>query len=225
MSSSMTKSPLGIFGGTFDPLHIGHLRLAIEAGENLGLTAVRFIPAGQPPLRDTPRTPAAHRLAMVRLAVADTPGFTVDASEAESPAMSYTVDTLERLRRELGPAQPLVLLLGADAFARLESWQRWRELFELAHIAVATRPGHALKVGAGDTATAANSALNAEFQTRHGLASDLATAPAGRIVPFAITGLEISATALRQRLAAGLDARHLAPAAVLDYIHQHHLYR
>lgn len=221
MSSSMTK-PLGIFGGTFDPLHIGHLRLAIEARENLGLAGVRFIPAGQPPLRDAPRTPALHRLAMVRLAVADMPGFMVDAAEAESPAMSYTVETLERLRRELGPAQSLVLLLGADAFARLEGWQRWRELFDLAHIAVATRPGHALKVGAGATATPA---LDAEFQARHGTAADLSATPAGRIVPFAITGLEISATALRQRLAAGLDARHLAPAAVLDYIHQHHLYR
>jgi nicotinate-nucleotide adenylyltransferase len=192
---------LGLLGGTFDPLHVGHLRLALEAREALGLSALCLIPAGSPPLRALPHCAATQRLGMVECALAGLPGFSVDSGEVlaatDGAAPSYTVATLERQRRQHGAQRPLVLLLGADAFARLESWQRWRELFGLAHIAVATRPGHDIKVGAGDTA------LDAEFRARRGGAADLAGAPAGRIVPFAITALEISATAIRERLARG----------------------
>lgn len=214
---------LGLFGGTFDPLHVAHLRLGLEAREVLGLAEVCLIPAGSPPLRAAPRCAASHRLAMVERTLASLPGFSVDPGEvqaaADSAAPSYTVATLERQRRRHGPQRPLVLLLGADAFARLESWHRWRELFGLAHIAVATRPGHELTVGAGATA------LDAEFRARRGSAPDLATAPAGRIVPFAITALEISASAIRERLARGLSVRYLVPDAVLDYIESHQIYR
>ncbi|MDK9703484.1 MAG: nicotinate-nucleotide adenylyltransferase [Sulfuritalea sp.] len=212
---------LGIFGGTFDPLHVAHLRLAIEAREALGLAGVCFIPAGSPALRDAPQCSAAHRLAMVERALAAVPGFSIDAAEVltAAPGPSYTVHTLERLRRLHGDRRPLVLLLGADAFARLESWHRWRDLFGLAHVAVATRPGHELRVDAGETA------LDAEISARRGTAADLAGAPAGRIVPFAITALEISATGIRRRLAAGLSARYLVPDAVLDYIDSHQIYR
>ena len=212
---------LGLFGGTFDPLHVAHLRLALEARETLGLTEVRFIPAGSPALRDAPHCAAADRLAMVERALAGMPGFGVDASEVLDPAAgpSYTVATLERQRRLHGPQRPLVLLLGADAFARLEDWHRWRELFELAHIAVATRPGHDLKAGTGDAP------LDREVAARCGAAADLARAPAGRIVSFAITALEISASAIRRRLAQGLSARYLVPDAVLDYIDLHQIYR
>ena len=141
---SESAAPLGIFGGTFDPLHVGHLRLAIEAREALGLGEVRFVPAGNPPLRAAPGTPAADRLAMVERALAGVAGFAVDSAEVRAAAdgrPSYTVDSLERLRRALEPDRPLVLLLGADAFARLDAWHRWRDLFDLAHIAVATRAG------------------------------------------------------------------------------------
>lgn len=214
---------LGLFGGTFDPLHIGHLRLALEARETLGLAAVIFIPAGSPPLRDAPACTAADRLAMVENTLADLPGFAVDPSEVRSVTAghgaSYTFDTLQRQRAQQGPLRPLVLLLGADAFSRLEAWHRWRELFDLAHIAVATRPGHELKVSSGETA------LAREFAARRGSAADLARFPAGRIVPFAITALEISATAIRERLARGASVRHLVPDAVLDYIDSHQLYR
>jgi nicotinate-nucleotide adenylyltransferase len=214
---------LGLLGGTFDPLHVAHLRLAVEAREALGLCEVRFVPAGTPPLRAVPQCAARDRLAMVEQALATLPGFSVDPGEvlaaADSPAPSYTVATLERQRRQHGPQRPLVLLLGADAFARLESWHRWRELFALAHIGVATRPGHEMRVGAGNTA------LDAEFAARRGVATDLAGAPAGRIVPFAITALEISATVIRERLARGLSVRYLVPDAVLDYIETHQLYR
>jgi nicotinate-nucleotide adenylyltransferase len=216
---------LGLLGGTFDPLHIAHLRLALEAREALGLAEVSLIPAGTPALRAVPQCAAVHRLAMVESAVAGIPGFSVDSGEvlaaAGNPTPSYTVATLERQRRQHGAQRPLVLLLGADAFARLEQWHRWRELFELAHIAVATRPGHEMKVkvGVGETA------LDAEYSARRGKAADLAAAPAGRIVPFAITALEISATAIRRRLAADLSARYLVPDPVLDYIESHQLYR
>lgn len=220
---SEADGALGIFGGTFDPLHVGHLRLAIEAREALSLAEVCLIPAGNPPLRALPHCTASHRLAMLERALAGMSGFGVDPAEVlaatDNPAPSYTVATLERQRRRHGNRRPLVLLLGADAFARLEAWHSWRELFDLAHVAVATRPGHDIRVGAGDTA------LDAEFRARKGSAADLAGAPAGRIVPFAITALEISATAIRERLARGLSVRHLVPDPVLDYIETHQLYR
>ena len=229
--SESKAGALGLLGGTFDPLHIAHLRLALEARETLGLAEVSLIPAGTPPLRAVPQCAAVHRLAMVESALAGIPGFSVDSGEvlaaAGNPTPSYTVATLERQRRQHGAQRPLVLLLGADAFARLESWHRWRELFELAHVAVATRPGHEIKVmrsgipgdGAGETA------LDAEYSARCGNAADLAGAPAGRIVPFAITALEISASAIRRRLAQGLSVRYLVPDAVLDYIETHQIYR
>ena len=223
--SESKAGALGLLGGTFDPLHIAHLRLALEAREALGLAEVSLIPAGTPALRAVPQCAAVHRLAMVESAVAGIPGFSVDSGEvlaaADNPTPSYTVATLERQRRQHGAQRPLVLLLGADAFARLESWHRWRELFELAHVAVATRPGHEMKVkvGVGETA------LDAEYSARCGTAADLAGAPAGRIAPFAITALEISASAIRRRLAQGLSVRYLVPDAVLDYIESHQIYR
>lgn len=226
------KGVLGLFGGTFDPLHVAHLRLGLEAREALGLGEVCFIPAGNPALRDAPRGAGVHRLAMVERALADMPGFSVDATEvlnaardsAAKPRPSYTVETLERQRQLHGRERPLVLLLGADAFVRLEAWHRWRELLALAHIAVATRPGHEPIVGAGSLGVP-GTPLDAEFLARRGEAADLARAPAGRIVPFAITALEISSTAIRRRLAQGLNARYLVPDAVLDYIDLHQLYR
>ena len=239
--SDAGSSALGLFGGTFDPLHVAHLRLAIEAREALALAGVCFIPAGNPALREASQCAAVDRLAMVERALADMPGLSVDAGEVLNATSrpSYTVETLERQRRLHGPQRPLVLLLGADAFARLEAWHRWRELFGLAHIAVATRPGHELRVmrsgipgdGAGSLCVPGTplrgqvTALDAEFSTRRGEPADLAGAPAGRIVPFAITALEISATAIRRRLAQGLSVRHLVPDAVLDYIESHQIYR
>lgn len=213
------RAPIGIFGGTFDPVHNGHLRLAEEAREALGLQQVVWIPAGQPPLRAVPLTAAAHRLAMVERAIASNPAFTVDAAEVHTSRASYTVHTLQRLRATHGPEQPLVLLLGADAFIRLEAWFEWRQLFTLAHIGVATRPGHDLaQVCAGVTA------LGSEFARRQGAMEALTCAPAGSIVPFALTPLDISATAIRAHLAQGRSARYLVSEPVLDYIQHHHLY-
>ena len=210
--------PLGVFGGTFDPIHYGHLRLAESAREALGLARVRLIPAGQPPHRATPGAAGAHRLAMARLAAADNPAFEVDPAEVEAEQASYTILSLERLRAELGPGRPLVLLLGVDAFLGLPTWRRWTELFDFAHLAVANRPGYSLD---GATMPAA---LAEEATRRQASSSILGAAPAGHLVQFAMTPLAISATDIRARCAAGQSLRYLLPPPVVDYISRHQLY-
>jgi nicotinate-nucleotide adenylyltransferase len=210
--------PQGILGGTFDPVHYGHLRLAQEALQNLGLGSVRWIPAGRPPHRGKPAVTAEQRLAMVESAIAGNSGFHLDDKEVRAEAPSFTVHTLERLRRELGTKQALVLLMGADAFLGLTGWMRWRELFDLAHIAIATRPGHELDV------SAMPEHLAVEFLARSSSPKDLCQEPAGRVCDFAITPLDISATAIREALASGRSPRYLLPDPVLAYIQQHALY-
>jgi nicotinate-nucleotide adenylyltransferase len=221
---SEPAGPVGVFGGTFDPIHLGHLRLAEEAREGLGLDQVRLIPSGQPPHRDAPATPAADRLAMVRLAAVGNPGLEVDDGEARAAQKSYTVLTLERLRAELGPAQPLVLILGADAFEGLPSWHRWRDLFGLAHIAVANRPGFAPHGRRWPGVVSAELSAACEPRLTRDPAA-LAAAPAGRVLAFDMTPLAISASLVRDLLKAGHSARYLLPEAVLDYIQTHRLYR
>lgn len=212
--------PLGILGGTFDPVHHGHLRLAEEARERLDLAGVVLIPAGLPPHRQPPQATPAHRLAMVEQAVAMNPGLRVDPAEIQAAGPSYTVPTLERLRASHGPERSLVLLLGADAFLGLTTWHRWQDLFALAHIAIATRPSHVLE------AEHMTPLLAAEFAARQSRsAAALAAAPAGLIVPFGITPLDISATAIRGALSTGRSARYLLPDNVLDYISQNRLYQ
>lgn len=213
-----TASPVGIFGGTFDPIHFGHLRLAEEMADMIGLGQVRFIPAGQPPHRDAPGTGAAHRLEMARLAVAGNPRFTVDAREVASPRPSYTVDTLAALRAEFGDDQPLWLLLGADAFHGLPTWHEWRRLFELANLAVAARPG----AGTMQSESMPDS-LKHELSRRE-VADASAAAAAGSVLLRPMTPLDISASAIRGTLARHGSVRYLLPDAVLDYIHEHHLY-
>lgn len=211
--------PIGLLGGTFDPVHYGHLRLAEEAREALDLAEVRWLPAGQPPHRQVPRVAAAHRLEMVRRAVADNPAFAVDDAETRVDAPSYSVTTLERLRAGMGD-RPLVLLMGADAFLGLATWHRWRDLLSLTHIGVAARPGFDLSPAAlpAELAGACADRLGADPRL-------LRAAPAGRVVQFAMTPLAISASLLRARLAAGLSARYLLPDPVREYIDRQQLYR
>jgi nicotinate-nucleotide adenylyltransferase len=215
----VVERPLGILGGTFDPIHTAHLRLAEEASRQLHLGGVLWIPAGQPRHRATPAADAEHRLAMVRLATATHPDYRIDDKEIRSGEPSYTVPTLERLRRELGEERPLVLLMGADAFLGLATWHRWRELFRLAHIGVASRPTFAL------AAEAMPAELADEFRHRHrSQFTALATTPAGAIFSFPLSAGTVSSTEVRARLRAGEAADELLPARVLDYIHQHQLY-
>ncbi len=214
-------SPIGILGGTFDPIHFGHLRLAQEVADQLRLAEVRFIPGGTPPHRAMPVTPAADRLAMVRLAVAGNALFTVDPRETVSAAPAYTVDTLTALRAEVGAAQSLVLILGADAFLDLATWSRWHQLFGLAHIAVAYRPGFPV-----DTwQSRMPQPLAAEYDARlmHQPFS-VHVAPAGGIVVVPIAELNISATMIRESLRRGRSPRYLLPENIYQYIQEHMLY-
>lgn len=213
-------NPIGIFGGTFDPIHFGHLRLAEEMAEALCLASVRFIPAGTPPHRTRPRTDAHLRLEMVRLAIAGNPHFVLDDREVGLPRLSYTVETLTSLRAEVGPDQPLCLLLGADAFLGLTSWHRWQDLFTLAHIAVAHRPGFPQSTWKD----AMPEALRAELERHMAHAQDMTSCAAGLIVTRPITALDISATHIRDTLRAARSPRYLLPNAVLDYIQSNHLY-
>lgn len=210
--------PIGVFGGTFDPVHFGHLRLAEEMAESIGLERVLFIPAGQPPHRGMPRIAAPHRLEMVRRAIAGNPRFAADAREVDSPNPSYTVDTLTALRAELGADQPLWLLLGADAFLGLPGWHEWQRLFALAHIAVAARPGALLT-----QSDAMPESLKKEVSQRL-VADGSAAGAAGSVLLRQMTPLDISATAIRNTLARHGSVRYLLPDAVLDYIHEHQLY-
>ena len=215
-------SPVGLLGGTFDPIHFGHLRLAEEMADALGLAQVRFLPAGTPPHRNAPRMPAAHRVEMTRRAIAGNPRFVLDTRDAERDGPCYTVDTLTSLRRELGDPCPLVLLLGTDAFLGLTTWHRWKELFDLAHLAVAHRPGFP----AESWEDALAGPLLREFQARR--TDDnavLAGSPAGRVLVRPMTALDIAATTIRRHIAGGDSVRYLTPDAVIDYIRFHGLYR
>ncbi len=198
-------SPVGIFGGTFDPIHFGHLRTAFELLHALRLAEVRLVPAGNPPHRGIPLCDARHRLDMVRAAVADQPGLVVDDREVRREGPSYTVLTLRELRDE-APGRPICLLLGMDAFLGLPQWHEWRSVFDLAHVVVAHRPGWT----APDTGTLGE--LLAARGTQR--VEDLHQSVAGRIHVRPVTQLEISSTDLRDLIVAGQDPRYLLPDAV-----------
>ncbi len=212
--------PIGILGGTFDPIHYGHLRLAEEMLELAGLQQIRFIPVGNPPHRDTPQVSAVHRSAMVRLAIADQPAFILDEREVKGANKCYTVDTLRELRAELGDTQPLCLLMGGDAFLQLHTWHEWEQILNLAHIVVGYRPGFTLEKRIHNAA----SQLHQLYQQRLSSVDYLSQHPAGGIAELAIPKLEISATMIRNRVSENRTIRYLLPATVAHYIYQHHLY-
>jgi nicotinate-nucleotide adenylyltransferase len=198
--------PLAIFGGTFDPIHLGHLSVAWEASELLDAD-VRLMPASVPPHRPSPLANAQQRVAMLKAALQKQPRLTLDARELERSGPSYTIDTLVELRTEEGD-RPLVLLLGVDAFAGLPSWHRWRELFDVAHIGVLSRPG--VEITMPD-------ALLAEAAPRRTEdAAVLRATPAGKLIELSVTPLEISATRIRELLAEGRDPRYLLPCGLFD---------
>lgn len=208
--------PIGLLGGSFDPVHSGHLQLARDAHAGLGLAQVVFLPAGQP-WQKGPITPAAERLAMLELALGDDPRWRIDARELERPGPSYTVDTLCEMRAECGSDQPLVWILGFDQLRGLASWDRWTELIGLAHLAYARRAGVAPTLDP----------VMEEFVRRHRAgAAQLRDRAAGLVVEFAMHPVDCSASALRARIAAG-DTHSAAPflaPQVLQYIRSHQLY-
>lgn len=197
--------PIALLGGTFDPVHLAHLRVAWEAAEVLD-AEVRLMPANVPPHRPAPVASASHRVRMLEAALAGQHRLTLDTRELNRAEPSYTFETLRELRAELGPQQPLVLLVGADAFSAFATWHRWREIFALGHIAVLTRPGHHPKM-ADELAAAV-----AERQAND--AAALRQAPANRVLDLPVTPLEISASAVRALLAAGREPRWLLPDAL-----------
>jgi nicotinate-nucleotide adenylyltransferase len=217
----MSRAPIGLLGGTFDPIHYGHLRLAEELAEELDIDQVRLIPAGQPPHRGQPRATAPQRLEMARRAVAGNPRFVVDAREIQRAAPSYSVDTLTALRAELPSDTPLVLFMGGDAFLGLSTWHEWRRLFDLAHIAVAHRPGYSL----ASWEDALSDPLRKLLSTRRcEQSADILDKPAGRIFLYTITQLDISASQIRDRALRGQSLRYLLPDPVIDYINENRLY-
>jgi len=208
---------IGLFGGTYDPVHNGHLRVALDTLEGLDLAEVRLLPCRQSPHRQAPCAPAAQRRRLLEIAVANEPRLRVDARELDRPGPSYTVDTLASLRAELGPVQPLVLMVGADAFRSLSSWHRWREFIGLAHIAVLQRPGHA-----SDLPPELEQMVARHQVTQPG---DLQLRPAGKVLFWRVTQLEISASHIRTLVAARRSIRYLLPDPVGDEITRLDLYR
>jgi nicotinate-nucleotide adenylyltransferase len=210
-----------VLGGTFDPIHVAHLHLAEELADSIGLSKVRFVPTGEPPHRGTPRVIGTHRLEMVRLAIAGNPRFEVDDREIRRQGVCYTFDTLNELRTELGE-RPMCLLMGSDAFSALTTWHRWEELFDLAHIVVAHRPGFSLQQLQSSLPGPLRKTYLQRLTASTGL---LRRDSAGAVYTREITALDIAATQIRGLLAGGGSARYLVPDAVLDYIATNHLYK
>ncbi|HWS75788.1 MAG TPA: nicotinate-nucleotide adenylyltransferase [Quisquiliibacterium sp.] len=211
---ALPRRRIGILGGTFDPIHVGHLALARSARAALALDEVRFVPTGNSWQKSGVVADAAQRLEMVRLAIAGEPGFVADPRESRREGPSYTVDTLAELRAELGPEAALVLLLGSDQLRNLPTWHRWREIVGLAHIACTQRE----RVSLEHLPPEVEALLGA-----HG-GQALPDAASGAVVLFSMPAVPVSATALRAQLARGERPDGLVPSAVLDYIESRQLY-
>ncbi len=206
---------LGLLGGTFDPIHRGHLRAGLETGQRLGLDRVDLLPAADPPLKASPRTSAGHRLAMVAAAVADEPLLGVDDRELHREGVSYTVDTLRSWRAQHGGEDSLVFVVGQDVLPSLPQWSRWEELLEHCHLAVLVRPGFSQPLPE----------VVATWLDRHGGDPEHVTAaPAGTVIRLDQPPVAVSSTEIRAALATGQDVQHLLPARVLEYIRAHELY-
>jgi nicotinate-nucleotide adenylyltransferase len=189
---------LGVFGGTFDPIHLGHLRAAEVARETLGLDRVLFVPSGQPPHRPPPVAAAIDRFAMLALATAAHPAFVLSDLELEGDGPAYTVKTLDALRRQL-PASEMFLILGADAFAEMGSWREPQRLLGMCTVAVVERPG---------------------------VASTAGNAPAGaRVVRMDRPTLPFSSSEVRRLIKEGRSVRYVVAETVADYIDKRELYR
>jgi nicotinate-nucleotide adenylyltransferase len=210
---------IGVFGGTFDPVHFGHLRPALDVKQALALREMRLVPAFAPPHRQPPVANPGQRLTMLRAAVGDEPDLVVDNREMQREGVSYMVDTLLSLREELGD-EPLCLVLGADAFMQLDGWHQWQQIPELAHLVIAHRPGWEMEVDL----------LSVELQRlwRQCLAAEaaeLTTQAAGKLWLQPVTQLDISATRIRALVAAGHSPRFLLPDSVWNLIRLHGLYQ
>jgi nicotinate-nucleotide adenylyltransferase len=214
-SMHQTHKAIGILGGTFDPIHLGHLRMALELYEALDLVNVHIIPCYQPVHRKMPVASPEHRLAMVECAVTGEPALLADGREIRRQGPSYMIDTLLECREEM-PDAPLCLLVGIDAFLGFTSWHRWKDILKQAHIIVAHRPHYQLP-STGIIANLMKARLQSEVAFIH---ENLA----GGILFRPMTALEISASDIRKQIAMGRNPRYLLPDSVYDYIKQHGTY-
>jgi nicotinate-nucleotide adenylyltransferase len=207
--------PIGVLGGTFDPIHYGHLRLALEVREAVGLSEVRLVPNRAPPHRDAPRMDGARRAAWIRAAIAQAPGLALDTCELDREGPSYTVDTLRALRAAL-PDTPLCLILGMDAFAGLLQWREPEQIVQLAHLVLVPRPETRVALGLQLGNWLAERSVRDPARLRAALG--------GLIYECAITPLAIAACRIRDLAAAGHSARYLLPDAVWSEIEREGLY-
>lgn len=210
---------IGLLGGTFNPIHFGHLRMAQELAESLSLNEVRFIPSANPPHKASPQVSAENRANMVKLAIAGNPGFVFDGRELTRTGASYTVDTLESLREDLGTEVSLTLLMGSDAFMQFNTWHRWQDIIKLCHIGLVQRPAASPKA---TIAKELETFLHNHYTEN---AHDLHENSAGLITMQAITPLDISSTAIRNALQSKHSARYLMPECVIEYITAKQLYK
>jgi nicotinate-nucleotide adenylyltransferase len=219
---SNSGSPLvGIFGGTFDPIHYGHLRVAEEIVETVGLQKMYFVPAGMPRLRHSPVASPQHRVEIVRLAIQKNPDFVLDGREIYRDGVSYSIDTVREFKQEFGEEIRLCLVLGADAFIKLPEWNNWKELFNLCHFIVSTRPGY--------TFTLIKELLSKELREECSQrwvsnTETLKKETSGLIFIASTTMLDISATSIRAHIAVGRNVRHLVPSVTVNYISKNKLY-
>jgi nicotinate-nucleotide adenylyltransferase len=203
----MTKSKIGVLGGTFDPIHLGHLIVAEDIRQKLGLGEVLFVPAGRPGLKlkeEKPISAAEHRLAMVRLAVASDPYFKVSTLEIDRPGLSYSIDTVLELKAKLSAGAEIYFIVGPDALAELPRWKDPGRLVEVCQVVGIGRPGHA--------------------QTDLHILESSIPGVSQRIRLMDVPQIDISATEIRRRVAQRLSIRYLVPEAVEKYIAEHRLY-
>jgi len=213
----MFKKPIAIFGGTFDPIHFGHLRTALEIYDKCQLAEVHFIPCYQPVHRERPVASPQDRLNMISLAIKDEPVFKVDDCEIKRQGPSYMVDTLETFRANISDQTPLCLIMGIDALLGFAQWHRYDDILKLAHLIIAHRPDYQLPES-GTIADLLKSQIKKEINSIH---QNLC----GSIILQTVSALEISATQIRKGLEKGKNPRFLLPDSVYEYIKQHGIYR
>lgn len=207
---------IGLLGGTFDPVHNGHLRMALELYQQLQLDEVRFIPCQQPVIDKSAQVSAEHRLAMLQLGIQQQTGFKIDTRELNRSTPSYSIDTLISLRTELEDAA-LCFIIGSDSLINLPRWHRWQELINYAHLIIIPRPDHNVP----------STGILAEFIKHHQITDPvlLKEKTAGFLYVAPFTPLMISSTYIRQQIQTNLSPRYLLPDEVLSYIKQNNLYR